>query len=245
MPGDPPAATRAHPPRPRRPHDPDRTRPPAAPVPADPPRVGRRARGRAGARRRRDLLRVPDPHRLRGVGRGRRRAAPPCRPRARVRRADDRLATHPGPTLGPHPQLGRGVRGRRGQRAPGGRGPRRLGRGARTTPSRHPAGGVDRPDRARRRRGPDVPQRGERRPGRRRTGVPGGLRDLGMSNIVSRGRRRDGVDALLIRLQEQERADDARHAEWAPPAPDDRIPRLLDDVQRARRSGARPIRERA
>ncbi len=179
MPGDPPEATRAHPPRPRRPHDPDRTRPPAAPVPADPPRVGRRARGRAGARRRRDLLRVPDPHRLRGVGRGRRRAAPPCRPRARVRRADDRLATPPGPTLGPHPQLGRGVRGRRGQRAPGGRGPRRLGRGARTTPSRHPAGGVDRPDRARRRRGPDVPQRGERRPGRRRTGVPGGLRDLG------------------------------------------------------------------
>jgi len=42
--------------------------------------------------------------------------------------------------------------------------------------------------------------------------------------LVSRSRRRDGVDALLIPLQEQVRADDARRAEWAPPAPDDRIP---------------------
>lgn len=42
--------------------------------------------------------------------------------------------------------------------------------------------------------------------------------------IVSRGRRRDGVDALLIPLQESARADEERRAAWAPPAPDDRIP---------------------
>ncbi|RIJ48091.1 hypothetical protein DZG00_12875 [Clavibacter lycopersici] len=42
--------------------------------------------------------------------------------------------------------------------------------------------------------------------------------------IVSRGRRRDAVDALLIPLQEQVRADDARRAGWAPPSPDDSIP---------------------
>ncbi|WP_435079201.1 hypothetical protein [Clavibacter michiganensis] len=46
----------------------------------------------------------------------------------------------------------------------------------------------------------------------------------GMSNIVSRGRRRDAVDALLISLQESARVDEERHASWAPPAPDDRIP---------------------
>ncbi|MBF4619386.1 hypothetical protein ITJ44_15020 [Clavibacter sp. VKM Ac-2873] len=42
--------------------------------------------------------------------------------------------------------------------------------------------------------------------------------------IVSRGRRRDAVDALLIRLQESVRADEERRAGWAPPSPDDRIP---------------------
>ncbi|WP_043674943.1 hypothetical protein [Clavibacter michiganensis] len=42
--------------------------------------------------------------------------------------------------------------------------------------------------------------------------------------IVSRTRRRDAVDALLIPLQESARADEQRRAAWAPPAPDDRIP---------------------
>jgi hypothetical protein len=42
--------------------------------------------------------------------------------------------------------------------------------------------------------------------------------------IVSRPRRRDRVDALLIPLQEQARRDDEERAGWAPPAPDDRIP---------------------
>jgi hypothetical protein len=42
--------------------------------------------------------------------------------------------------------------------------------------------------------------------------------------IVSRGRRRDAVDALLIPLQESARADAERRAGWPPPAPDDRIP---------------------
>ncbi|MFT7765981.1 hypothetical protein [Clavibacter tessellarius] len=42
--------------------------------------------------------------------------------------------------------------------------------------------------------------------------------------IVSRSRRRDGVDALLIPLQEQATRDAAQRADWAPPSPDDRIP---------------------
>ncbi|KZC94464.1 MULTISPECIES: hypothetical protein [Clavibacter] len=42
--------------------------------------------------------------------------------------------------------------------------------------------------------------------------------------FVSRPRRRDSVDALLIPLQEQSRRDDEERAGWAPPAPDDRIP---------------------
>ncbi|AJW79222.1 hypothetical protein [Clavibacter michiganensis] len=42
--------------------------------------------------------------------------------------------------------------------------------------------------------------------------------------IVSRGRRRDAVDALLIPLQEQAHADGERRAGWAPPSPGDRIP---------------------
>ncbi|MFD2341707.1 hypothetical protein FGG90_05830 [Clavibacter tessellarius] len=46
----------------------------------------------------------------------------------------------------------------------------------------------------------------------------------GMSNVVSRLRRRDGVDALLIPLQEQASRDAAQRADWAPPSPDDRIP---------------------
>jgi hypothetical protein len=44
------------------------------------------------------------------------------------------------------------------------------------------------------------------------------------SLIVSRGRRRDAVDALLIPLQESARADAELRAGWPPPAPDDRIP---------------------
>ncbi|MFT2751131.1 hypothetical protein [Clavibacter sp. Sh2088] len=44
------------------------------------------------------------------------------------------------------------------------------------------------------------------------------------SLIVSRGRRRDAVDALLIPLQESARVDAERRAGWPPPAPDDRIP---------------------
>jgi hypothetical protein len=42
--------------------------------------------------------------------------------------------------------------------------------------------------------------------------------------IVSRTRRRDAVDALLIPLQESARDDAARRTGWPPPAPDDRIP---------------------
>jgi len=44
------------------------------------------------------------------------------------------------------------------------------------------------------------------------------------SLFVSRPRRRDSVDALLIPLQEQSRRDDEERAGWAPPSPDDRIP---------------------
>ncbi|MFT2691400.1 hypothetical protein [Clavibacter zhangzhiyongii] len=42
--------------------------------------------------------------------------------------------------------------------------------------------------------------------------------------VVSRTRRRDAVDALLIPLQESARDDAARRAGWPPPAPEDRIP---------------------
>ena len=42
--------------------------------------------------------------------------------------------------------------------------------------------------------------------------------------IVSRGRRRDAVDALLITLQESARAEQDRRTGWVPPSPDDRIP---------------------
>ncbi|MBM7411096.1 uncharacterized membrane protein YhaH (DUF805 family) [Clavibacter michiganensis] len=42
--------------------------------------------------------------------------------------------------------------------------------------------------------------------------------------IVSRTRRRDAVDALLIPLQESARADEERRAGWAPPSSEDRIP---------------------
>ncbi|OUE22381.1 hypothetical protein BFL36_09820 [Clavibacter michiganensis] len=42
--------------------------------------------------------------------------------------------------------------------------------------------------------------------------------------IVSRSRRRDGVDALLIPLQEQATRDAEQRAGWATPSPDDRIP---------------------
>ncbi|OUE27916.1 hypothetical protein [Clavibacter michiganensis] len=45
-----------------------------------------------------------------------------------------------------------------------------------------------------------------------------------VSLIVSRSRRRDSVDALLVPLQEQARADEERRTGWAPPSPDDRIP---------------------
>ncbi|WP_317232592.1 hypothetical protein [Clavibacter capsici] len=44
------------------------------------------------------------------------------------------------------------------------------------------------------------------------------------SLIVSRQRRLDSVDALLVPLQERARADEQRRAAWAPPAPEDRIP---------------------
>ncbi|RIJ53810.1 hypothetical protein [Clavibacter phaseoli] len=44
------------------------------------------------------------------------------------------------------------------------------------------------------------------------------------SQIVSRQRRRDSVDALLIPLQERARAEEERRAGWAPPSPHDRIP---------------------
>jgi hypothetical protein len=44
------------------------------------------------------------------------------------------------------------------------------------------------------------------------------------SQIVSRQRRRDGVDALLIPLQERARAEEERRAGWAPPSPHDRVP---------------------
>ncbi|MBP2458631.1 hypothetical protein [Clavibacter michiganensis] len=44
------------------------------------------------------------------------------------------------------------------------------------------------------------------------------------SLIVSRPRRRDSVDALLVPLQERSRAEEERRVGWAPPSPDDRIP---------------------
>jgi hypothetical protein len=44
------------------------------------------------------------------------------------------------------------------------------------------------------------------------------------SQIVSRQRRRDSVDALLIPLQERARAEEERRAGWAPPSPHDRVP---------------------
>jgi hypothetical protein len=45
-----------------------------------------------------------------------------------------------------------------------------------------------------------------------------------LSLIVSRSRRRDSVDALLVPQQERTRAEEERRAGWPPPAPDGPIP---------------------
>lgn len=43
--------------------------------------------------------------------------------------------------------------------------------------------------------------------------------------LASRGRRRDGVDALLIPLQERALRDGEERAGWAPPSRDEPTPR--------------------